>query len=211
MTEQPVARKLAEVIDALNEADLSLPLEMLPRISTELRRLHKENAGLRLLHKESVEKQPNIYRVEVSRWHEGKGTTYDHPLYFRSKYDAHDYCWTINQDRTKTGTIIAESFDIGLYPSPKELLRLHELNAELLEALEAASEHLDYVGYGDSWERECAHHARLPERIAAAIAKTYPVAAPPENTKAPITGEEKRKQLRRIKKAAITKATGETE
>ena len=132
MTEQPEARKLAEVIDTLNEADLSLPLEMLPRISTELRRLHKENAGLRLLHKESVEKLPNIYRVEVSRWQEGKDTTYDHPLYFRSKYDAHDYCWTINQDRTKTGIIIAESFDIGLYPSPKELLRLHELNVELL-------------------------------------------------------------------------------
>jgi hypothetical protein len=92
-----------------------------------------------------------------------------------------------------------------------ELRRLHEVNVELLEALEAASEHLDYVGYGDSWERECAHHARLPERIAAAIAKTYPVAAPPENTKAPITGKEKRKQLRRIKKAAISKATGETE
>ena len=144
MTEQPVARKLAEVIDALNEADLSLPLEMLPRISTELRRLHKENAGLRLLHKESVEKLPNIYRVEVSRWQEGKDTTYDHPLYFPSKYDAHDYCWTINQDRTKKGTIIAESFDIGLYPSPKELLRLHEVNVELLGLVKDLQESASY-------------------------------------------------------------------
>jgi hypothetical protein len=132
MNTQPVALKLAEVIDTLNEADLSLPLEMLPRISTELRRLHKENAGLRLLHKECVEKQPNIYRVDVSRWQEGKDTTYDHPLYFTSKADANNYCWTINQDKTKAGTIIAESCDIGLYPSPKELLRLHEVNAELL-------------------------------------------------------------------------------
>lgn len=52
-----------------------------------------------------------------------------------------------------------------------ELRRLHEVNVELLEVLEAAKEHLDYVGYGDSWERECAHDARLPERIESAIAK----------------------------------------
>ena len=44
--QQPVALKLAEVIDAFNEADESLPLEMLPRISTELRRLHEENVEL---------------------------------------------------------------------------------------------------------------------------------------------------------------------
>jgi hypothetical protein len=52
-----------------------------------------------------------------------------------------------------------------------ELRHLHEVNAELLAALEAASEHLDYVGYGDSWERECAHDARLPEQISEAITK----------------------------------------
>ncbi len=40
---------------------------------------------------------------------------------------------------------------------------------ELLEALKAASEHLDYCGYGDSWERECAVAAGLEKQIAAAI------------------------------------------
>ena len=54
MTEQPVARKLAEVIDAFNEADESLPLEMLPRISTELQRLHELNAELLAEFKEIV-------------------------------------------------------------------------------------------------------------------------------------------------------------
>jgi hypothetical protein len=40
---------------------------------------------------------------------------------------------------------------------------------DLVEALEAAKEHLEYCGYGDSWERECAFDAKLPERIAEAI------------------------------------------
>ncbi len=34
-------------------------------------------------------------------------------------------------------------------------------------ALIAAGEHLDYCGYGDSWERECSEH--LPETIESAI------------------------------------------
>ena len=42
---------------------------------------------------------------------------------------------------------------------------------ELLEALKAASDHLDYCGYGDSWERECAVEAGLKKQIAAAIEK----------------------------------------
>ena len=37
------------------------------------------------------------------------------------------------------------------------------------EALSAAQDHLDYCGYGDSWERECAKQAKLPEQINAAI------------------------------------------
>ena len=42
--QQPVALKLAEVIDAFDQIDESLPLEMLPRLSAELRRLHEVNA-----------------------------------------------------------------------------------------------------------------------------------------------------------------------
>jgi thioredoxin reductase len=52
-----------------------------------------------------------------------------------------------------------------------ELRRLHAVNEELLEALEAAVEHLDWVGYGDKWERECAHSAELPSKLECAIAK----------------------------------------
>jgi hypothetical protein len=39
-------------------------------------------------------------------------------------------------------------------------------NEKLTKALKVASDHLDYCGYGDSWERECARAAKLPEQIA---------------------------------------------
>ena len=42
---------------------------------------------------------------------------------------------------------------------------------DLLIALKAAKEHLDYCGYGDSWERECAEESKLEEMIDTAIAK----------------------------------------
>lgn len=40
---------------------------------------------------------------------------------------------------------------------------------ELTEALQAASDQLDYCGYGDSWERGCAFESKLPEKIEAAL------------------------------------------
>lgn len=39
----------------------------------------------------------------------------------------------------------------------------------LLEALKAAQEHLEYCGYGDRWERECAKESKLKEKIDHAI------------------------------------------
>jgi len=42
----------------------------------------------------------------------------------------------------------------------------------LREALEAAQEHLDYCGYGDSWERECAEISGLPTQIEKALEET---------------------------------------
>ena len=39
------------------------------------------------------------------------------------------------------------------------------------EALDEAITHLDYCGYGDSYERECAKENNLPERLEAALAK----------------------------------------
>lgn len=41
---------------------------------------------------------------------------------------------------------------------------------QLSEALQAAKEHLEYCGYGDSYEREGARLAGLPEKIDAALA-----------------------------------------
>lgn len=44
--------------------------------------------------------------------------------------------------------------------------------AVLFTALREAVDHLDYTGYGDSWERECANDTSkgpsLPDRLAAA-------------------------------------------
>jgi len=36
---------------------------------------------------------------------------------------------------------------------------------ELVKLFEEMAYHLDYCGYGDSWERECADASRLPERV----------------------------------------------
>lgn len=45
------------------------------------------------------------------------------------------------------------------------------VNQQLLTALKAAGEHLDYCGYGGtSWERECADASGLSDKIEAAIA-----------------------------------------
>jgi hypothetical protein len=42
---------------------------------------------------------------------------------------------------------------------------------ELREALTDARDHLQYCGYGDKWERECAQSAKLPQQIQKAIDK----------------------------------------
>lgn len=40
-----------------------------------------------------------------------------------------------------------------------------KLIKKLLNALEMAHNHLEYCGYGDQWERECARESKLPARI----------------------------------------------
>jgi len=42
---------------------------------------------------------------------------------------------------------------------------------ELIDVLEEAEAHLDYCGYGDSWERECAVSSKLPEKITSTLSK----------------------------------------
>lgn len=44
------------------------------------------------------------------------------------------------------------------------------ITKQLLDALEAAKEHLEYCGYGDKWERECAKESGLEKQIDDAIA-----------------------------------------
>jgi len=46
----------------------------------------------------------------------------------------------------------------------------YKRRAECLErALQAAKEHLEYCGYGDKWERECAEASKLEEQIEEAL------------------------------------------
>lgn len=53
----------------------------------------------------------------------------------------------------------------------RELAEKDVLIERLRDALESASDHLDYCGYGDSWERECAREAKLEEKIRDALAE----------------------------------------
>lgn len=41
----------------------------------------------------------------------------------------------------------------------------------LRDALKESKEHHVYCGWGDSWERDCANSARLPEKVDEALAK----------------------------------------
>lgn len=43
------------------------------------------------------------------------------------------------------------------------------LTRQLADALQAASDHLDYCGYGDNWERECAQALGLETQIKQAL------------------------------------------
>lgn len=39
------------------------------------------------------------------------------------------------------------------------------LDAEIYQIIEEISDHLDYCGYGDKWEREVAKEHKLPEKM----------------------------------------------
>jgi len=67
---------------------------------------------------------------------------------------------------------IADGWEYKFRDAAVELRCLHIVNTQLLKALEMAKEHLEYCGYGDSWERECALTGEDPldKKIDAAIA-----------------------------------------
>lgn len=37
------------------------------------------------------------------------------------------------------------------------------------QVIKDMASHLDYCGYGDNWERECAKTSKLPERVEALL------------------------------------------
>lgn len=50
-----------------------------------------------------------------------------------------------------------------------ELVTCRAANRKLLAALKSAQAHLDWIGWGDSYERSCAREAKLPDQINDAI------------------------------------------
>ena len=50
-----------------------------------------------------------------------------------------------------------------------EIEKLGKQVIELRDALEAARDHLEYCGYGDAWERECAEARDLSGKIERAL------------------------------------------
>lgn len=55
-----------------------------------------------------------------------------------------------------------------------ELLRRLNAHDALVAALECAQAHLEWIGWGDSYERQCAHDAGLPEQIELALKGAQP-------------------------------------
>lgn len=49
------------------------------------------------------------------------------------------------------------------------MVKATALERKLYKALKAASEHLDYIGYGDKWERECAKASGVEKKIEQAL------------------------------------------
>jgi len=71
---------------------------------------------------------------------------------------------------------IAEVFD-DVTQSPEETeanARLIAAAPLLLAALATAHRHLEWCGYGDSYERECARDSGIPEQLEAALAAAKP-------------------------------------
>lgn len=79
-----------------------------------------------------------------------------------------------NYRRTNWGKLLLE---MGYEPyhtesSAREVARyVARRISKLTKTLEAAEQHLDYCGYGDKWERECADASGLPKLIAKVLNK----------------------------------------
>ncbi len=90
------------------------------------------------------------------------------------RLDKQELANNIWHEKTEWVQETAHPQELGMHRADalkKRIERLHALNGELLEALKQAEAHLEYTGWGDGWERECAREAKLPELVRAAIAK----------------------------------------
>lgn len=108
---------------------------------------------------------------------------------FYEDYPSHEYVDSVVQSHWETFRVLWKE---ARKEAIEEKARVAELETEtaalrgqvaaLLDALQAASDHLDYVGYGDSWERECAQANGLMEKIETALTKTEATAREYERT-----------------------------
>lgn len=57
------------------------------------------------------------------------------------------------------------------------LAPLEKVVLELYQTLQDAWDHLEFCGYGDKWESECADLAELPDKIAATMKEAKPYVA----------------------------------
>ena len=55
--------------------------------------------------------------------------------------------------------------------TPEQIEAMREAALEMYEALDAAQAHLDFCGYGDEYERDCAREKGLPDQISIALTK----------------------------------------
>lgn len=80
--------------------------------------------------------------------------------------------WTIEQGQFAGGMatfVQPVCVILGHGECPTANARLIKAAPNLLAALEAAQSHLEFCGWGDRWERECAREEKLPELIQAAL------------------------------------------
>ena len=84
----------------------------------------------------------------------------------RLKRDAFSRASPATIDPAAAREVIAEALTEALSAQAAEVERLKK-------ALERAQAHLEYCGYGDQWERECAEAEGLAELIAEAAAKAF--------------------------------------
>jgi hypothetical protein len=84
------------------------------------------------------------------------------------KFPLHSHTWHDTSIREDDGTPVAHCATTSIRD---ELIRRANAFDELLKALKAATDHLDYCGWGDTWERECVRDSGDQKMIEDTLAK----------------------------------------